>query len=158
MIVRNATPADVPEIIDIWNAEIQSGFATFTTEAKTTDALIARLQTPWPFLVAEASGQVAGFACVGKFRDGPGYKYTAESTIYLAPEAQGLGGGRLLMQELEARLRAQSIHTLIAAISGENPDALGFHRSMGFENGGILPQAGRKHKNWLDLHLLFKHL
>ena len=158
MNIRRALAGDAPEIVRIWNAEIQTGFATFTTEEKDQKALVTRVQTPWPFLVAEVDQRVVGFACAGGFRDGPGYAYTAESTVYLAEGVQGRGLGRALMHQLEADLRTHDIHTVVAAISGANTAALAFHQAIGFQDGGILPQAGRKHENWLDLHLLFKHL
>lgn len=157
-MIRTAKDGDADAIAKIWNAEIRKGFATFTTEEKTLPDLKERIISEPPFLVADINGAVAGFACAGRFRAGPGYAHCSEITIYLARDMQGQGLGRRLMQGLEDRLRDQGKHIMIAAISGSNTQALAFHQAVGFQSGGILPQAGRKHENWLDLHLLFKHL
>ena len=47
---------------------------------------------------------------------------------------------------------------MIAAISSENPGAIGFHRGLGYREVAIMPEAGRKFDRWLDLHMLQKIL
>lgn len=158
MTIRPATPDDIPWIAAIWNAEIRNGTATFTTDEKSEIDLLTRIQGDDPFLTLLEDEEVAGFACAGDFRGGPGYAHSKEITIYLDPAHHGKGLGRALIMALELELKARGTHLTVAGISGTNTGALAFHKAMGFNPGGILPQAGRKHGNWLDLHLLFKHL
>ena len=49
-------------------------------------------------------------------------------------------------------------HSLIAAISGENPDAIAFHAALGYREVAIVPEAGCEFDRWLDLHVLQKIL
>lgn len=131
--------------------------ATFTTVLKTDadmQALLARSADA--FLVAEREGAVQGFITWGPFRGGPGYAHTAEHTIITA--RQGRGVGQALMQAAEIRAKGQGIHTLVAAISGENTAAMAFHTRLGFAKTGHLPQVGRKQDRWLDLILMTKTL
>ncbi|MEI4231985.1 GNAT family N-acetyltransferase [Roseovarius sp. D22-M7] len=159
MRIRPGCAADVPAILEIWNPLIRDTGATFTSVEKTADGLAAVIaERGDAFLVAEDAGAVLGFASYGSFRDGPGYLHTAEHSVILSPGAQGRGVGRALMRRLEDEARARGVHLLVAAVSGENASALAFHRAIGFEEGGRLPEAGRKFGRWMDLVLMHKRL
>ena len=102
--------------------------------------------------------RVVGFATYKGFRAGDGYTHSVESTVILAPDELGKGIAHALMQNLEDHARAVGIHTLIAAIGGENHRALAFHATLGFRQVGVIAEAGRKYDRWLDLHLMQKIL
>ncbi|MBE0453499.1 MAG: N-acetyltransferase family protein [Roseovarius sp.] len=157
MILRPATPADIPAILAIWNPLIRDTSITFTTIEKTPETLAADIAARGPaFLVAESIGTLLGFASYGPFRGGPGYAHTAEHTVILSGPARGQGIGSALMTRLEEAARGQGIHALVGAVSGANPGAIAFHRAIGFDRVGHLPQVGRKFGQWLDLVLLQK--
>jgi len=159
MIIRPATEADIPAILNIWNPHIRDSAATFNSHEHTAETLAAEITVrASAFLVAEASGVVLGFASYGPFRAGPGYAHSAEHRVILAPGRLRQGTGRALMARLEDIAREQGIHVLIAAVSGENPDAIAFHESIGFDRVGRLRQVGRKFGRWMDLILLQKTL
>lgn len=158
-MIRDARPGDAAAIAAIWNPIIEDSAITFTTEPKTEAGVQAMIEARGAgFLVAEEAGAILGFASFGPFRAGPGYAASAEHTILLAPQAQGRGLGRALMQALEERARAAGIHVLIGGISAENTQAIGFHAAMGFSETGRLPEVGRKFGRWLDLVLMQKNL
>lgn len=77
-----------------------------------------------PFLVAELSGQVAGFAYVGPWRPKPAYCHTVEDTIYLAPDATGRGLGGALLREVIAGAARAGARQMIAVIADTGGDAL----------------------------------
>lgn len=162
MTVRPANETDAAAIADIWNRYIDGSLATFTSELKTSRAIAERIECAsdagHSFFVVETETGIEGFACTGDFRNGPGYAHSLETTIYLAEGAQGKGLGRALMARLEDDAAGAGVHLLVAGISAANPAGLAFHRSCGYLEGGVLPEAGRKYGKWLDLHLLFKHL
>lgn len=162
MQVRAAGPEDADRIADIWNPLIRDTAVTFTGDEKSPVSvaadIAARMDQCLPFLVVEGAGEVLGFATFSQFRGGPGYARTMEHTIILAPEARGQGAGRLLMQTLEAKAVKVGVHSLIAGISAENPNAVAFHKHLGFEKVGHVPQAGWKFGRWMDLILLQKLL
>ena len=157
MLIRAATPTDVPSIKALWNAMIRDTTATFTTIEKTDEDLLHILATRQDaFLVAEETGHFAGFVTWGPFRAGPGYAHTAEHTVITA--ASGRGTGRALLTAAMQQALAQGIHVMVAGISGENSAAVAFHRGLGFANTGQLPQVGRKDGRWIDLILMSKVL
>lgn len=159
--IRPASAADSDSIAAIWNEVIRLPHVTFTTTAKTSGGVAAviagRAAEGWPFLVAAddtADGNVVGFATYAPFRDGPGYRRTMEHSINLAPAARGRGVGRALMQALFAAAADGGIHSLMAAVSGINPDGIAFHRRLGFAEVGRIPEAGWKGGRFIDLVLL----
>ena len=161
MIVRQAIDQDAFDICDIHNDVIRNTDATFTTQTRSPDDVLAQIHERGPaFLVAEKSilSGVIGFATYGRFRDGPGYAATKELTIMLAPSIRGVGLGKKLMAHLEASAPADGLHVLIAGISGSNSDAIAFHRKLGFLETARMPEVGRKFDRWLDLILMQKTL
>ena len=109
-------------------------------------------------MVAEDEGRFLGFVSYLPFRRGVGYARTMEHAILLAPEARGRGAGRALMKAAEDHARAAGVGSLWAGVSGENPDGVAFHRSVGFEEVARLPKVGFKFGRWMDLVLMRKWL
>lgn len=160
--IRPAAPADCAAIAAIWNPLIRDTAVTFTTVEKTPEGLAATLPEKaaagHAFLVAEAGVEILGFATYGPFRVGPGYARTMEHTIILAPRARGQGLGRALMARLEAGAQAAGVNSLIAGVSGANPDGRAFHAAIGYQVVAVLPQVGWKLGRWHDLVLMQKFL
>ena len=153
-MIRRATQQDAPWIVALWNAVIADTLVTFTTDPKSradvTDIIATR-----PVFVLPDGG---GFASYGPFRSGPGYSATVEHTILLAPQVQGRGQGRMLMQALIGHAQEAGHHVMVAGISSANPNAVAFHAAIGFEKVAQMPQVGRKAGTWLDLILMQKLL
>ncbi|KNG94097.1 GNAT family N-acetyltransferase [Pseudaestuariivita atlantica] len=159
--LRPATRDDAEAMAAIWNPIIRDTTITFTTEEKTLRALRAdiylRSEARRPWILAETD-TVLGFAGLAPFRDGPGYARTLEYTLYLAPEARGVGLGSRLLAEIEDRAAGLGARVLIGGVSGDNAAALAFHRRHGFEIEVTLPRVGWKFGKALDLVLFHKYL
>ena len=156
-MIRSACPVDASAIAAIWNLVIRDTVATFTTVEK-TPAAIAELISAQPFWVAEDAGKVAGFATYAQFRAGTGYAQTMEHSVHVALSAQGKGLGRSLMTAVEHHARKAGVHSLLAAISGENANGIAFHIALGYALTARLPLVGRKFGRWHDLVLMQKFL
>ena len=104
-----------------------------------------------PYLVAESAGTVVGFAYAAPFRGRSAYRFTLESTVYVAPNQQRRGIGRRLMSEIIALCEAKGYRQMIAVIGDSaNAASIGLHRSLGFEMAGNLVATGYKLGRWLD--------
>lgn len=162
LTIRPARPEDAPAIADFWNPYIRDTAVTFSAQPKSAAqvaAMIAQRQKAGQcFLVAQQGARVVGFATYKGFRAPDGYAQAVESTVILAPDAQGKGIARALMQKLEDHARDAGMHTVIAAIGGENTGALKFHAAIGYRAAGVIVRAGRKFERWMDLHLMQKIL
>lgn len=154
-MIRPATPQDAPAIAAIWNPVIRHSTAIFSSEERSEDE-IAQLTAQNFWLWDE--GGVQGFVRFFPFRAGNGYAHTVEHTIMLAPESQGRGIGRRLLAHAAEQAKAQSKHTLWAAVTGENAAGIAFHRACGFAEHGRLPEVGYKFGRWHDVVLMGRRL
>jgi len=154
MPIRPATDADLPAIAGIYADEVRTGIATFDLEPRSIELWRDRLASTEGgdhLLVAELDGQVVGYASSSAYRPKAGYRHTRETTIYLAPEAQGQGLGRQMYDDLLGRLVADGVHLALAAVALPNPGSLALHRSCGFEDVGVMRAVGRKFEQWIDV-------
>lgn len=161
--LRPSTDADVPAIAAIYAHHVLTGTASFElTPPSVADMLQRRadvLAKGLPYLVAEQDGQVLGYAYCGPFRPRPAYRFAAEDSIYLAPEAAGRGLGKALLAELAARAQQAGIRKLVAVIGDSaNVGSIGVHRAVGFTTVGVLKSVGRKFDRWLDVVMMEKPL
>ncbi len=157
MNLRAARLGDAPGIAEIWNSVIRSSAATFTTAEKGHSDIEALIGAG-PVFVLEESSKIMGFAYFGAFRSGPGYRFVAEHSIYLAPVAQGRNLAAKLLRALETEAISRGIDVLIAGMWAGNEAAQRFHAKMGFVKVAHLPGVGEKFGDRHDLVLMQKSL
>lgn len=154
MQLRQALTSDAPAIAAIYAHEVESGHATFDTTPPPDDYWVGRIAdtgTGIHFLVAEDPGRLLGYAYSSVYRPRGAYARTRESTVYLAPDAQGRGVGRALYTELLDRLRADGTHAVLAVIAVPNEASVALHRRFGFRLAGTLAEVGHKFGRWRDV-------
>jgi L-amino acid N-acyltransferase YncA len=163
LTLRSSTDADVPAIAAIYAHHVTHGTGTFETVAPTESDMAARradvLGKGLPYLVAENDGRVLGFAYCQWFKPRPAYRFSAEDSIYLDPDAAGQRLGNKLLSELTRQAEAAGIRKLIAVIGDSgNVRSIGVHRAVGFRHVGTIEGCGWKFGRWLDIVLMEKSL
>src|SRR5690606_82791 len=106
----------------------------------------------YPYLVAEESGRVLGYAYAGPFRPRRAYRFMVEDSIYIAPDVQGRGIGRRLLAALIEECRKLGFRQIAAVIGDGSPESpsVRLHEVLGFRHMGMLEASGYKHGRWLD--------
>jgi L-amino acid N-acyltransferase YncA len=161
--LRPATLADVPAITAIYREAVEHGTATFETEPPDEAEMRRRFEalaaSGHPYLVAEADGQVLGYAYAGPYRPRPAYRFTVEDSIYLRPEARGQGLGSTLLAALIDEAQRRGFCEMIAVIGDSaNAGSVGVHRRLGFQPVGTFHRVGFKFGRWLDTVLMQRTL
>ena len=155
-LVECSYAAHAGEILDILNDAIVNSTALYDYVPRPPESMVgwfkAKEEKGFPVIGAESEdGRLLGFASYGPFRAWPAYKYTVENGIYVHRDHRGRGLGRLLMQALIERARAQDYHLIVAGIDMENATSISLHQSVGFAHAGTIHHAGFKFGRWLDL-------
>lgn len=161
--IRAAGPGDVAAITRIYGEAVASGTATFEIEpppeaemARRLDGLLAK---NFPYLVAEWAGVVAGYAYVAPYHARPAYRWSVEDSVYVAPEFQRRGWGRLLLARLIDGAEARGFRQMIAVVGDSaNAASIALHAAAGFRRIGAVQSVGFKHGRWLDTVLMQRSL
>lgn len=157
MTVRPARPDDAEAVREIRNHAVEHSTALWTRRQQSgTEAaawLAVHLGRGSAF-VAEAEGEVVGFATYAPWRDFDGFSGTMENSVYVREGRHGLGIGSALLGGLIASAREAGHHSLIAGIEAENTASVRLHERFGFRHVGTVPEAGTKFGRWLDLTLM----
>ncbi|GEM49210.1 GNAT family N-acetyltransferase [Deinococcus cellulosilyticus] len=141
--IRNATPSDLKDIVDIYNSTVASRQVTADLEPVSVESrrnwFAAHTPEQYPLWVVQDNSRIAGWLSFSPFYGRPAYRHTAEVSIYLHPEYRRQGLGRVLLTEAIHHAPTLEFHTLLAFIFSHNTPSLNLFRSLGFEIHGELP-------------------
>ena len=157
ILVRRATPADLPALTDIYNHYIVHTTITFDLQPFTPDE-----RRPWfdahagqgrhRLLAAEdEAGAVVGYATTSIWRPKPAYDTTVESSVYCRPDCLGRGVGGKLYRALFDGITDEGVHRIVAGIAMPNPASVALHRRLGFEQVGVFSEVGFKFGRYWDV-------
>lgn len=154
-MIRQATAADVKEILEIFNDNILNSTAIYMYKEQTLEQRMAwfegKQQAGEPLFVFEDNGQVAGYATYGSFRPYPAFHYTVEHSVYVHKNHYQKGIASKLMRKLIEHARENEVKTMVACIDQENIASVRIHEKLGFTYSGTIRNAGYKFERWLDL-------
>lgn len=154
--IRRAIQDDVPAILAIYNHAIQHTTATYDYEPHTLEQRLAwfddheRDDLP-VFVATDAAGVIVGWSSLSRYHLKPGYRFTAENSVYLSEAHRGRGLGAQLLAPLIDAARAGGLRAIIAVIDSTNEASLRLHAKFGFERVGHFRQIGFKFGRWLDV-------
>ena len=160
-MIRPATEQDIPAMLAIYAPYVENTTVTFEYDVPCQREFTRRFYTitaQFPWLVWEEEGTVLGYAYGSAPFERAAFRWCAEPSIYLAPQAQGRGIGRKLYTVLEAILEKQGYQVLYALITEENTPSVRFHEKFGYKTRALLPDCGFKQGRWLGLLWMEKRL
>jgi len=157
-IIRDATEADLPAILEIYNDAVANTTAIWNDTqvdlANRRAWFEARGARNFPVLVADMDGEVAGYVSYGDWRAFDGFRHTVEHSVYVHPDHRGAGLGRDMMRALIRVAGERGVHVMIACVEAGNAASIRLHESLGFRNVGTFSEVGTKFGRWLDLTCL----
>jgi phosphinothricin acetyltransferase len=154
IIVRSATPADAPALLEIYRPFVESSVVSFETEIPPVEEFAARISKytdGWGWLVAERDDRRVGYAYASAHRERRAYQWSVETSAYVHPDYCRQGIARRLYLELFDVLIAKGYCNAYAGITMPNDASVGFHRSLGFDFVGVFHAVGRKFNAWHDV-------
>jgi L-amino acid N-acyltransferase YncA len=161
-LIRLAEKADAAAIAAIYAPYVTDTPVSFEETAPDAAEMTRRIagdsQGLHPWLVAEVDGAIIGYASSSPFRARPAYRWTAETGVYLAPEAQGRGLGRALMERLIERLTRQGFTAAVAGITMPNAPSVALHEKLGFEPCATYRDTGFKLGEWRTVQVFARDL
>lgn len=151
--IEQMSPSDWEYVQAIYLEGIETGNATFATEAPSWDAWNdAHLN--FCRLVARSGQSLLGWAALSRVSSRQVYSGVAEVSVYVAASARGEGLGRMLLMRLIEEAERQGVWTLQAGIFPENAASIALHKSCGFREVGRRERPGKLNGVWRDVVLL----
>ncbi len=159
VVIRASRPDDMEAVTAIYAHHVLHGLGTFELDPPDGAEMMRRRQVlvdaGLPYLVAEAGGEILGYAYAGPFRPRPAYRHALEDSIYLRRDAMGRGIGSSLLSALIADAEAQGYRQMLAVIGDSgNAGSIGVHARAGFREVGVLRSVGFKFGRWVDVVLM----
>lgn len=156
MTIRPARESDLPELLAIYNHEVEHGIATLDLNPRTLDewkVWFSEHQTDTHFiLVGEENGAAVGYASLSEYRQKEAYASTAELSVYISPDHRRKGAASALMGAVLDRAReCGKLNSAVSVITAGNEASERLHQKFGFTFCGTLHQVGFKHGQYRDI-------
>lgn len=145
MTIRDAAEADLPAIVDIYNAAIPGRLATADTEPVSVES-----RRVWfsehdphkrPLWVATFGPAIVGWLSFQSFYGRPAYHATAEISVYVTPSRHRRGIGTALIAKAIEATPQLGLKTLLGFIFGHNEPSLRLFSRFGFHQWAMLPRV-----------------
>ncbi|GBO56270.1 phosphinothricin N-acetyltransferase [Pseudanabaena sp. lw0831] len=153
MQIRLAIEADLPAIIEIYNAAIPSRLATADLEPISVESRRTWFRSHgdrypvWVIAIGDRNIQsaqnekIVGWISLQMFYGRPAYHKTAEVSIYIDPLCQGNGIGKELLSYAIAQCPKLNITKLVGFVFAHNAASRRLFERFGFTEWGFLPKV-----------------
>lgn len=152
--VRPVREADIPAMLEIYRPYVQGTAISFEEAPPPLEEFSARIRkyaAGWACFVAESEGRVVGYAYGSTHRERAAYRWSVETTVYVAADAHRRGIGRALYGALLPALADAGFCNAYAGVALPNEGSVGLHRAAGFQPIGTFPRVGHKLGQWRDV-------
>jgi phosphinothricin acetyltransferase len=163
LLVRPSIEADIAAITRIYAHHVLHGLASFEEVPPDAAELAERrkevLTHGLPYLTAERTGEVVGYAYAAPYRARSAYRFTIEDSVYIDAARVGQGIGRALLRRLIELCEEGPWRQMIAVIGdSDNHPSIRLHAAEGFRMIGTHPGVGLKFGRWVDSVLMQREL
>jgi L-amino acid N-acyltransferase YncA len=153
-MIRAAMTSDATAIAEIYNDYVRKTVITFEEVPVAVEDMAQRILDVgerFPWLVWDEGGRVVGWAYATAWKARSAYRFSVETTVYVAESHHGRGLGVALYSKLLEDLRARKLHSAVGGIALPNPASVALHEKLGFKKIAQFAEIGRKFDRWIDV-------
>jgi len=153
-VIRACRLSDASQISGIYNHHVRETVVTFEETPVAIDEMARRIGTvteKWPWFVWEEQGTIAGYAYAGPWKERSAYRFSVESTVYVAQSQIRRGIGAALYRALIPELKVRGAHCVVGGIALPNDASVALHEKLGFVKIGHFTEIGFKLGRWVDV-------
>lgn len=158
LVIREATPQDTQEMLEIFNYYIDNSFAAYLeipVEPEFFQPSHAESEPNkserYPFYVMEEDNKVIGIGALRPYLPFPNFQHTGVVSYFILPEYTRKGLGIKLLDVLCQEAKKKNMKSLLANVSSKNQASLNFHLKRGFAECGRFKAAGTKFGKFFDV-------
>ena len=155
MTIRSAEPRDAQAIANLYNHFVSTSTITFEQETVPVSEIARRIEEVqsrgMPWIVAEETGVVSGYAHAKPWRPPSAYRHSVEISVYVDPERVRRGIGAMLYGQLFPLLQARGVHAVIGGIALPNDASVALHEKFGLRKVAHFQEVGFKFDRWIDV-------
>ena len=134
--VRVVRPQDAARLVPLFEAFYGTSFG----EAVSADSVTRRIRQAEGYetvIVAEANGELAGFASLRVTPSLDSAPYAELTELFVEPTSRRLGVASKLVRYFEGLARERGAQTLVVLTGRTNTDAQTFYRSVGYDEHAV---------------------
>jgi phosphinothricin acetyltransferase len=140
-MIRIAEAKDAALIAIIYNNYIANSTVTFEEEAVDSQMILKRMNANKQLKWWVCENEIVGYAYAAYWKSRSAYRYTLETSVYIASDHQKKGIGKKIYSILVEELKTLGFKTLLAGISLPNKGSVLFHENLGFRMVGQLERV-----------------
>jgi L-amino acid N-acyltransferase YncA len=155
LLVRPATPDDIPTITRIYNQGIEDK-STLETQLRTNEERLQWLTSRTernPVTVAVRQGEIIGWASINTFNVRQAYRFVGDLSVYVERDVRRTGAGLRLMQDMMERAKGLGYHKLVLTTFPHLP-AVKLYEKLGFRHVGDYKEQGLLDGVWVDTRIM----
>jgi phosphinothricin acetyltransferase len=153
-MIRPCTSADAADVAKIYNHYVRETVITFEEKPVSAAEMARRIEEigrQFPWLVWEETGMVVAYAYASRWKSRSAYRFSVESTVYVATGHHGRRIGSKIYGALLEELRGRGVHTAVGGIALPNPASVALHERLGFKKIAQFAEVGWKFDRWVDV-------
>jgi phosphinothricin acetyltransferase len=155
--LRRATVGDAGHIAHILQQSVSANDSTMLEGPVSAADILAMLSSEglreetW---VLTTDGRVAGWGQIRRYSDRAGYRFAAETSLFVHRDYKRLGFGASILARLLHRAPELGYHHIVAKIFADNKASLTLHYKLGFSLVGVQTEIGWKSGAWREVAIL----
>ena len=153
-MIRLGMTSDAAAIAEIYNHYVRKTVVTFEEVPVAVEDMAQRILDVgerYPWLVWGDGVRAGGWAYATAWKARSAYRFSVETTVYVAESHQGRGLGLALYGKLIEELKARKVHSAVGGIALPNPASIALHEKLGFKKIAQFVEVGRKLDRWVDV-------